>query len=502
MGLKTMRKSQVLFLAVLAVLVTGCPHNQYLVELTPHGKVMDRKLVFYCEDGTDTNGAPNYRDFPAAELRAIRKYYPKDSVKQEGQRHIAEGEFAGAMPDDVGGAGSYTMLSNNLGSVAFYVERFRGDDDIGARIQKHLKAADQLVDYIMGWAHKELGGERHYQDLRRFLDGDFRRDVRNLSLHGWMVQTQMTTRAPAPEEFAVRFGQYLLERGYFKMEDVADIVRGLTEGDSRPLMRGIQELVAQKLRIPKSKPMPQSLAFLADADKAGKSWVDYLATTAEYRVKLRHWQMQKATTEAELLGQKIAGFMRGGSQTNGAAAANPPARPEPSEVANELAEQLIEFNFMGTDDHLVVKLSLPSAPTHTNGKWDESRKQVVWESDLGERTNSIQLPAFCYASWVGVDEEFQRAHLGKVILKGDDFLQYCLWRGGLDEKRAREWDALLAALQPGDGLQRKVEGFRFSGEGAGAPRARNPQSQSEGSSEFPRQLIKTALEAKPQAGGQ
>jgi hypothetical protein len=144
----------------------------------------------------------------------------------------------------------------------------------------------------------------------------------------------------------------------------------------------------------------------------------------------------------------------------------------------------------------VVKLSLPSAPTYTNGKWDESSKQVIWESDLQERTNSVRLPAFCYASWVEVNEEFQRAHLGKVILKGDEFLQYCLWRGGLDEKRAREWDALLAVLRPGEGLQQQVAGFRFSGEGAGG--ASHQQSQSGGSSDFPRQLIKTALEAKPQ----
>jgi len=38
-------------------------------------------------------------------------------------------------------------------------------------------------------------------------------------------------------------------------------------------------------------------------------------------------------------------------------------------------------------------------------------------------------------------------------------------------------DALLAALQPGEGLQQKVEGFRFSGEGAGG--AQNSQSQME-----------------------
>lgn len=490
-----MLKRQIPCLALLAVLVTGCPHNQYIVELTPRENAIERKLVFYREDGTDTNGAPNYNGFSPDELRAIRKCYPKDGVTQEGERHTAVGEFASAMPQDVGGAGSYTMLSNSLGSAAFYVERFRGSDDIAAKIQKHLKVADRLVDYIIGWSQKELGSERHYQDLRRFLDGDFRRDVRNLSLHGWMVQTSVTTRSLASEEFAVRFGQYLIERGYFKMEDVADLFRSSMENDSRPLMRLVQQLVAQKLKIPKSKPMPQSLAFLADANKAGKSWEDYLATTTEYRVKLRHWQMQKMTSEAGMLGQRITEFLRGQASTNGAVAPKLPGKPEPSEVANELLAQLIEFEIFRIDDHLTVRLRLPIAPAHTNGKWDEAGKQVVWESDLEERTNSVRLPAFCYASWVGVDEEFQKAHLGQVLIKGDDFLQYCLWRGGLDEQRGKEWDAALKSLQPGEGLRQKVEAFRFSGEGA----PQNPPSQSGGSSDFPRQLLKTALESKSQA---
>ena len=163
-------------------------------------------------------------------------------------------------------------------------------------------------------------------------------------------------------------------------------------------------------------------------------------------------------------------------------------------MADELLAQLIEFDILRTDDHLTVRLRLPLAPTHTNGKWDEAGKQVVWESDLEGRTNSVRLPAFCYASWMGVDEEFQKAHLGKVILKGDEFLQYCLWRGGLDAQRGKEWDGLLAELQPGEKLQQKVEAFRFSGEGA----VQTPQMQNAGTSDFPRQLLKTALELKPQ----
>ncbi len=491
-----MRKSHALCLAALALAVTGCPSNQYTVELTPRGKVIERKLTFYCADGTDTNGVPNYQAFSADELRAIRRCYPRGGVVNDGQRHIATGEFAAALPDDVGGAGSYTLLTNSLGSAAFYVERFRGSDDVAARVQALLKTADKLVDYIIGWSRQELGGERHYQDLRRFLDGDFRQDVRNLGLHGWMAGAAITTRAPAPEEFAIRFAQYLVERGYFKMEDAPELARSFTSGDGRPVLRLFQQLVAQKLKVPRSKPMPQSLEFMTDPDRFDQSWESYLATTTEYRIKLRHWQMKKISAEAETIGQKMAGYFSTQSSTNKTAAPTIPDKPQPSEVANELISQLLESNFSGPGDHLTVRLRLPAAPTHTNGKWDDAGKQVVWEADLAERTGSIQLPAFCYASWMEAQETFQRTHFGNVVLKGDDLLQYCLWRGALDDKQAREWETFLSGMQPSEGLADRIGKFRFSG----GPLQAASTSPPENPVDFPVRLIKSALSREAEAG--
>src|ERR1017187_10549080 len=72
----SMKKYPLFCLATLAALVTGCPHNEYVVELTPHSNVIERKLVFYREDGTDTNGVPNYQSFPSNELAAITGLYP------------------------------------------------------------------------------------------------------------------------------------------------------------------------------------------------------------------------------------------------------------------------------------------------------------------------------------------------------------------------------------------------------------------------------------------
>src|SRR5579884_4249353 len=74
----SMRKFLPLGLVVPLLLVTGCPSNQYSIDLTPRGNVIERKLVFYRADGTKSKGVPNYVGFDAAELARITSLYPQD----------------------------------------------------------------------------------------------------------------------------------------------------------------------------------------------------------------------------------------------------------------------------------------------------------------------------------------------------------------------------------------------------------------------------------------
>ena len=95
----------------MALVVTGCPHNQYIVELKPQGNSIERTLVFYCADGVNTNtGKPNYQPFDAAELAAIASLYPANGLTNDGARYVVRGEFTNELPADVGGAGAYTNL--------------------------------------------------------------------------------------------------------------------------------------------------------------------------------------------------------------------------------------------------------------------------------------------------------------------------------------------------------------------------------------------------------
>ncbi len=130
-GKQSLHKCLPFALAAMALVVAGCPRNQYIVELNPRGDRIERTLVFYREDGVNTNtGAPNYQPLGAGEFAAITALYPAQGLTNDGGRHVVRGEFTSELPDDVGGAGAYTNLTTSLGAAGFYVERFRGNDDL------------------------------------------------------------------------------------------------------------------------------------------------------------------------------------------------------------------------------------------------------------------------------------------------------------------------------------------------------------------------------------
>ncbi len=135
--MKTLSPQKMLpvLLAALTLFVTGCPHNDYTVQLEPQGQSIDRTLIFYRADGTNaTTGLPNYQSFDAAELADITAQYSVNSLTNDGARHIIHGRFSDRLPADVGGAGTYTNLATSLGNAGFYMERFRGDDDLADRL--------------------------------------------------------------------------------------------------------------------------------------------------------------------------------------------------------------------------------------------------------------------------------------------------------------------------------------------------------------------------------
>ena len=456
------------FLAAAALFLTGCPHNEYIVQLEPQADGIERILVFYCADSGDTNTvAPRYEGFDAVQLAAIRNQYPPGNLTNENLRYTAHGRFTGQLPNDVGGAGEYAHYGSQLGEAGLYSERFRGSDDFAGAAERRSEAADQMTGLLLGWSQAELGREPGYPALHQFLDTDVRRDLKNLGAYWWEGQLVDTYNTNAIEDYIVRFGQYLLERGYFETADLPAFANALN-GDASPFLLGrVQRLVARAMGVADTNPVPASLAFLADEKTLHASFDQYLTGTELYRARLQQWQQE----------------------TN----SRPDApKPDSSTLMTELFDKLLPFNLFDTADHLAVRLVLTAPPLHTNGRWDESRRQVVWEADLESRTNATRIPCLCYASWARPDEAFQTQHFGRVALAGDQLMQYCLWRNGLDPQHGSQWDAFVAGLQPDTGLRSKIDGFRFADEPAAAPtNAAVPVSSL---SACPRTLLVNALQ--------
>jgi hypothetical protein len=453
-------------MAAMAFFVTGCPQKEYIIELKPQGNGIERTLVFYCADGVNTNtGAPNYLSFDPAEITMITTLYPAHSLTNNGNRYTVRGEFTNELPHDIGGEGVFTNLTTSLGSAGFYMERFRGNDDLAGMTERRFKASDQLADFYVGWSQIELGREPGYDKLRKFLDEDLRHDLKNFSSYFWEWQIASDYKTNAIEEFVVRFGQYLFERGYFKIGEMPGLFRDLSSDDSQAIVLRIQRLLARKMGVPDTAPLPPSLVLLADDARREESFDKYFASTELYRAKLKQWEADKKL--------------------------KPDAKkPEVSEVADDaLGKNFVEFK--GRADHLAVHLSLPSPPAHSNGRWDEVFKQVVWETQIEDRTNATQLPFSCYACWAQADEEYQKKHFGKVALTGDELTEYCLWRSSLGVQRGNEWDSFLSGLQPGPGLIEKLDSFEFSNESDRV--GTNTQQTIPSLSAYPRELLKTAI---------
>lgn len=433
-----MNKFMLAFLIVMAVLTTGCPRDYYELTLMPRGDIIERTLVFYRSDDSNSSAnAPQYQKFNAEELTSITSFYPKTGVTHDENRHTVKGEFAHDLPGDIGGAGWYTNLSTSLGNAGFYVERFRGGDETAATIEQRLQATDQLVDLIIGWSNVHFGSEPGHKRLHQFLDQDFRHDLKNLSMIIWTGKYFSSNHSYM--EFLIRCGQYLIERGYMTNEESPGFIRGWLSADDDRFGRFIERFFARRLGITEEQMVPQSLIFLRDPEEAKNSWENYLAGTDFYQNRLRIWEEKKISDpQAE--------------------------KPDPIEVVEELIEIAMDMEIPSNQNHLTVRLPLSSKPLRTNGEWDEENKQVVWESELAERGDTSRLPVFCYADWVAPREDFQNNHFGSVLLTGETLINYCLWRTSLEEKKALEWDQFIASLQPGDDAVNQLNNFRFSGD--------------------------------------
>jgi hypothetical protein len=415
----------------------GCQdHNHYELELRPEGAEIVRTLTVW--------RVPENRGkdrFPAEELIKIASAYPAEIPAPAG-RHMFRGHFGPELPDDVGGSGSYHQTATSMGVAAVYVEHFRGSDDVERHIDDRRQAADQLINLLIGWFQREIGRDPNFTRIRRFLDGDFRRDLRNLSHYWAMARVASHQQASLHQEYWVRAAMYLVERGYFRLEEVPAAMRIEATNDAAQQVRFVIDLVARKIAPEEQPSISRSLSFLVDPSRATDSLDAYLRSTPDFRRREQDWRtVQRVNPSA------------------------PP--PDPKDIPLELVARLFfGLELISQNDELRVALDVPLKPFATNGTYLSASNQVVWTSSLGLGS---ELPVLTYAAWSVPDVQFQETHFGDIVLTGEDLANYAAWYVGLESGEREQWDEFLTQLRPGAGLSEAVRGFAFSHPGRQTP---------------------------------
>lgn len=408
-------------LTVLVGALAGCVQNKYDVELTPVGEKLQRRIHIK-------------RQGPAATPEELQRLATAYSADVPGTPKVQEFEnsFAGRLPDDIGGHGTYTRWETPLGSAALYVERFRGVDDIAAEWERRKVAADRVTEHLIGWLGQEFRNDPGWPPLKEFFNSHVRRDLLNLSLYLWTAG--LSRQDDQNPEFLVRVVQYLVERGYASYEEVPALLRAASDS-RRDDGRHMLEILRQKL-VARARDdlFADSLKFLATLESLKHSLDKYLETTAEFQNLLSEWQ-EKLRDEPTL------------------------ARPDPFDVLGLYSTDLLTGAVLAGGDQLTLSLNTGREPLATNGDWSAEEQRVSWPDQFLPRPG--QPPQLSYAAWEQPNAAVQQSHFGKAVLQGKPLVDYCLWYHGLTEAERTEWDAFVETLSPGEELADKLLAFRF-----------------------------------------
>ncbi|HUT62308.1 MAG TPA: hypothetical protein VNA25_31095 [Phycisphaerae bacterium] len=433
-------------LVMAAAFLVSCEKFKYEIEMAVQGEMLARQLCV-SRSVTDKEG-DKPETVPDEVVGRLAKLYEKHKPNEDGTRHTFRGRFKGRTPDDVGGAGFFTNLKTSMGSTVMYIERFRGSDDLLKQVNTRSQAVDKAMDLMIGWLETELGKTSDFDKLRKFLDKDLRYDLKNLSLYLWVLHSdasrevnagkeENTTKAQA--EIAARAIQYLLERDYVKAQDVPLVYRvQQTEASAqvKALVALLGRIIAAKAGAATPATLEKISSLAADGDAAGASLVKYLSQTDEYKQRVKQWEQRPNSDPNE-------------------------AKPAPMSMLSDYATQAVGIELMATEDDLQIKLACPSNPLQTNGKYDELAKVLSWSRQIQQASQHPRMPVLCYAVWAKPDEDSQKKHFGRTVLRGEELLEYCLWHDSLDAKEAAKWDRFVASLAPGPKLEEKLDAFKL-----------------------------------------
>ncbi len=412
--------------AAVLFLLAGCDQTVFELSLAPRGGLMHRELsVYTVRETTDEAGTVSRTnvDVPAERLAEFAAHYPQRAQDPARGVTVLSGAFGPDMPADLG-AGQYVRYESPLGSGAVYLERLGGQLAQAQRVEAVLARADASMDLWVAWLGWELADEPGWRPLRAWLDTDVRRDLKDLALRSYVGADLWVSlgHPPAEHTLLAHAVQLAIERGYVRLPDAPALARAVGQQGLAGLLPYLQRLLAGRMGVEQG--IPESLGFLASAERARQSWQGFLQAHphAWRRVQATLWPAGAQIRDAE-----------------------PAAAPQPPD---ELADMLAGLLTPGGDlagfiDGLRVRLALPGEPIETNGQWDAQAGAVVWESSA---PSEQAWPRVLYAVWAEPDDQAQRRLLGEVRLTGGQLLAYSVWYSSLTADEARRWDSELAAL--------------------------------------------------------
>jgi hypothetical protein len=469
-----------LLLSGAALVCLSCgPNNKYEIVMEPNDGSLDRQLTAWREDGSRKNGEPNEIQMPPEILQALAGKYPRRATTQpDAARQTFAGQFAGKLPGELGGAGEYRIIHTLMGSSAGYVERFAGQDDLTAQLDRINLAADTITDVLGGYLASRLDKHPGFEKLRRFMDTDFRKDIKNLSIYLWSAKSGLVSSEENKMEIRARVVLYLIEHDYVHYEHIFEFARQMADPAVKPQdkVKAAQvvarRFLARKMGIDETD---KQLAFLADPNEVAQSFEQFVRTSEAVRRAVERWQERSASWPADEEGSHVAS-----SQPTTEPATEPatqpataqsqpstepataPAEPDAVEVIKDIAGVLAQNLDIGAflplfgpaPDQVSVKLKLPAEPLISNGQWDKESRGLAWSFN----NRPSPLSHICYAVWASPDADFQRKHFGRVILDGQKLALYCLWQKCLTTDEARQWDEVLKTVRPAT-AEAELSGF-------------------------------------------
>ncbi len=434
------------------------PNNKYEIVMEPSDGSLDRQLTAWQESGSGKSGEPNEAQVSPAILQGLAGKYPRRvTIDPNAARQTFAGRFTGRLPGELGGAGEYRIIHTLMGSSAGYVERFAGQDDLTVQLERINLAADTITDVLSGYLAGRLEAQAGFEKLRRFIDTDFRKDIKNLTIYLWSAKSGLVSSEENKMEIRARVVLYLIEHDYVHYDRVFTFARQMADPAVKPEdkakagLLAARRLLAGKLGIDETD---KALSFLADPNEVARSFEQFVQTSDVARRAAQRWRERSASWPADEEGSHVASSQPATQPaTMQSQPSTAPAQPDAAEAIGEAGGVLtknldigvfVPLFFGSSSDQVSVKLKLSAEPLISNGQWDKESRSLAWSFN----NRPSPLSHICYAVWVSPDAGFQRRHFGRVILDAQELALYCGWQKGLTADESRQWDEVLKTVRP------------------------------------------------------